>query len=282
MTPRDALIELLERVGAQHGAAVLISEAELQRWPPEAVSALRAHQFLTRARPASTVVCPGCEEHCVMPVETIPGGPSGPAQFIVCDKDIDINRVDITPDQLRQWKCDAAAIARFVARCLGLHRSGRRPARSGILEIGLAAGDTRCQMLCLRTDGDATLVVSDRNGATGGTRRLRRRRLHAGHRHDSTTRRFSDDRRPALHAEHGPARGAKARHGGEVRKLGGGIPCAETASPSYVRRVVCRTDCEAGGRCRMLSGNHPQAHEGVRKLGGKIAPNQCPSISLIP
>ena len=161
MTPRDALIELLERVGAQHGAAVLISEAELQRWPPEAVSALRAHQFLTRARPASTVVCPGCEEHCVMPVETIPGGPSGPAQFIVCDKDIDINRVDITPDQLRQWKCDAAAIARFVARCLGLHRSGRRPARSGILEIGLAAGDTRCQMLCLRTDGDATLVVSD-------------------------------------------------------------------------------------------------------------------------
>ncbi len=161
MTPRDALIELLERVGAQRGAAVLISGVELQGWPPEAVSALRSHQLLTGARPATTVICPGCEESCVMPVETIPDGPGGPAQFIVCDKDIDIARVDITPDQLRQWKCDAAAIARFVAQCLGLHRSGRQPARSEILEIGLAVGDTRHQMLSLRTDGDVTLAVAD-------------------------------------------------------------------------------------------------------------------------
>ena len=33
MTPLDALLELLERVGASRGAAALVSEEELSRWP---------------------------------------------------------------------------------------------------------------------------------------------------------------------------------------------------------------------------------------------------------
>ena len=155
MTPRDALVELVERVGARHGAAVLISEEEVRQWPADAVSAIKSHGLLTRTRPATTVVCPGCEEDCVMPVQTMPAGPRGSAPFIVCDKRSDINRVALTSERVNQWKCDAAAIARFVARRLGLRRGGRRAARSGMLEIGLAAGDTRRQMLCLRTYEDA-------------------------------------------------------------------------------------------------------------------------------
>jgi hypothetical protein len=40
MTPLEVLLELLERVGAGHGAAALVSEEELRRWPAEAVRKL--------------------------------------------------------------------------------------------------------------------------------------------------------------------------------------------------------------------------------------------------
>ncbi len=161
MTPRDALVELVARVGARHGAAVLVSEEEVRQWPADAVSAMKSHTLLARARPATTVVCPGCEEDCVMPVQTMPAGPRGWAPFIVCDKRSDINRVAIASERVAQWKCDAEAIARFVVGHLGLRRSGRRSDGSGVLHLGVAAGDTRRQMLCLRTHEDVTLVAAD-------------------------------------------------------------------------------------------------------------------------
>ena len=68
-------------------------------------------RLLVRARPATTVVCPGCEADCVMPVQTIPTGPRGAVRFIVCDKRSDINRVALTAAHVDQWKCDAEALA---------------------------------------------------------------------------------------------------------------------------------------------------------------------------
>ena len=102
MTPRDALVELVERVGARHGAAVLIGEEEVRQWPADAVSAMKSHRLLTRARPATAVVCPGCEEDCVMPVHALPAGPRGSASFIVCDKRSDINRVALASEHVAQ------------------------------------------------------------------------------------------------------------------------------------------------------------------------------------
>ena len=107
------------------------------------------------------VVCPGCEADCVMPVQTIPAGPHAAARFIVCDKRSDINRVALTTAHVDQWKCDGEALARFVVEQLGLRRSRHRIDESGTRPLGLAAGDTRHQMLGLRTHGDVSLVVAD-------------------------------------------------------------------------------------------------------------------------
>ena len=161
MTPRAALLDLVARVGARDGAAVRVSETDVRQWPAEAVAALKAHRFLVRARPVRTVVCPGCEADCVMPVQTIPAGPRAAARFIVCDKRSDINRVALTAAHVNQWKCDGEALARFVVAQLGLRRSRHRIDESGTRPLGLAAGDTRHQMLGLRTHGDVTLVVAD-------------------------------------------------------------------------------------------------------------------------
>ena len=130
------------RVGARDGAAVRISETDVRQWPAEAASALKAHRLLVRACPARTVVCPGCEADCVMPVQTIPAGPREAARFIVCDKRSDINRVALTTAHVDQWKCDGEALARFVVEQLGLRRSRHRVDASGTRPLGLAAGDT--------------------------------------------------------------------------------------------------------------------------------------------
>jgi hypothetical protein len=125
------------------------------------VAAMKSQKLLARARPASSVVCPGCERECVMPVHTLPAGPRGPASFIVCDKRDDINRVSVSADRLMQWRCDADAVCGFIAASLGLRRSDKHPAEAGLLNVGMASGDKRNQMLSLRVDGELALVAGN-------------------------------------------------------------------------------------------------------------------------
>jgi hypothetical protein len=81
MTPLEALLELLERVEASRGAAALVSEQELTQWPAEAVRELKSHKLVVKASPATSVVCPGCEQECTMPLYTPPRRTGPPASF---------------------------------------------------------------------------------------------------------------------------------------------------------------------------------------------------------
>lgn len=158
MTPLEALLELLERVGAGDGAA-LVSEEELSRWPESALRALKSQKLLIKASPAASVVCPGCEQECTMPVHTVSRGPRKAASFVVCDKRDDMNRVPVSPEQLRQWRCGMEAVGGFVALSLGLRSKSQRKAGDGLWELGLAMGKKRSQMLCLRANGTLELVA---------------------------------------------------------------------------------------------------------------------------
>lgn len=159
MTPQAALIELLARVGARNGAATLVSTEELNQWPTAAISALKSQGLLLKARPVKSVVCPGCEQECSMPVH-IPSSANAPAtSFVVCDKRSDINRVAIPAARLALWRCDAKAVLGFIAACLGLQQTTVLPSVNGLLPIGMARGNKRTQMLCLRLDGRLALVV---------------------------------------------------------------------------------------------------------------------------
>lgn len=159
MTPEAVLVELLERVGAGGGAAVLVSDHELSQWPSVAVAAMKAHRLLAKARPASSAVCPGCERECVMPVHTPPDTTRTPEAFIVCDKRSDINRVHVSAARLTQWQCTADAVCGFVVASLALRRSGTRSAGADLWEIGIARGNKRSQMLCLKADGFLALAA---------------------------------------------------------------------------------------------------------------------------
>ena len=159
MTPQTALVNLLMRMDAQGGGAVLVTAEELTHWPPAAVAAMKLQKLLTAARPAISAECHGCERACVMPVHTVsrPGGIA--ASFVVCDKRSDTSRVVIPPERLLQWRCDADAICGFVAASLGLRPSDQRSADAAVRTIGMARGDKRSQMLALRLQGGLMLVT---------------------------------------------------------------------------------------------------------------------------
>jgi len=161
MTFLDVLIELLERIAANGGAKVLISEDELRQWPIESVQAMKKQKLIARARPATSAICPGCEEACVMPVNTLPGEKGASASFIVCDKRNDINRVALSPEKLTQWQSDPDLLCGFIAANLGIRRSKKRSANIGFMEIGMASGNKRNRMLCLRIDDELNLVTGD-------------------------------------------------------------------------------------------------------------------------
>ena len=159
MTPQAALTELLGRIGARNGESVTVSTEELNQWPTAAISALKSQGLLLKARPVKSVVCPGCEQECSMPVHTPPSANAPATSFVVCDKRSDTNRVAIPAARLALWRCDAKAVCGFVAACLSLQRTTVQPSEDGLLPIGMARGKQRNQMLCLRVQGHLALVV---------------------------------------------------------------------------------------------------------------------------
>ena len=161
MTPMEALLELLARVGASRDGAVLVSEEELSRWPAEAVRELKSHKLVVKASPAVSVVCPGCEQECVMPVYTLPAGMRRATSFIVCDKPVDINRVAVPAERLRQWRCSVEAVGAFVAQSVGLRSDSQRKTHAGLWELGLVMGKKRSQMVCLRATSELELVAGN-------------------------------------------------------------------------------------------------------------------------
>jgi hypothetical protein len=160
MTLQSALLELLARVGAHQEGVALLNNHELSRWPDAAVAAMKTQRLLTKAQPASSAICPGCERDCAMPVLTRIHPSRGALSFIDCDQNSSVSRVPVSVERLEQWRCTDDAVGDFVAASLGLRRSDkRRPARADFLEIGVATGSKRSQMLCLQTDGELMLVA---------------------------------------------------------------------------------------------------------------------------
>lgn len=160
MMPQAVLIELLDRIAASHGAPVLIGADELADWPAEAVTALQSQGVITRARPAVSAVCPGCERECVMPVYTLTGAGHVAGAFIVCDKRSDINRVPVPVDRLEQWQVSGESIAGMLAALLGLHRSGRDDTSGGRWEVGLLKGAKHSSHVVMRAGNGLTLELA--------------------------------------------------------------------------------------------------------------------------
>jgi hypothetical protein len=120
MTPQAALTELLDCLDAQEGAAVHISNSVLQSWPAEAVATMKFARLLVNARPASSIVCPGCERVCAMQVDVFPAdGSRPPGASIFCDKPEEMGQLPLKLHSLERWKVTDELLAGALSRMLG-------------------------------------------------------------------------------------------------------------------------------------------------------------------
>jgi hypothetical protein len=158
MTPEQAFAELLGRIGANKGEAVLVSEEELGAWPDGAVRALKGAGLLSLASPASSVVCPGCEQECSMPVTDRIVGGGEPILFVVCDKREDLGRVPISSAKVRQWMATSLAFGNLIARLLGLR--GAVSSKGPRCEVGVLRGRRHSSQVVLIADGRLRLGVA--------------------------------------------------------------------------------------------------------------------------
>lgn len=167
MTPQASLLELLARVGSRAGAPILVSEHELSQWPSAAVTAMKAQRLLTKARPARSVICPGCERECVMLVHVLQDTKDTAAAFIVCDKPSDFNRVPIPVSRLEQWQTSGDLIADALAVLLGLTRSDSRLEDPSQRDIGVLKGAKHKGRVELLVDGVLRLSLAGHTVAVG-------------------------------------------------------------------------------------------------------------------
>ncbi|MCP5246577.1 MAG: hypothetical protein H6937_11790 [Burkholderiales bacterium] len=162
MTPQAAMIELLERFGASAAKAIFINEEELTGWPVEAVTAFKTQKLMTKAKPATSAICSGCERECVMPVHIIPAKENSTARaFISCDKRSDISRITVSLAKLNQWQCTIDSVREFVVSSLKLRQSNQHTDKPNLINIGIVKGNKRSQMLSLETDGVLSLMAGN-------------------------------------------------------------------------------------------------------------------------
>jgi hypothetical protein len=160
MTPRDVLADLLARIGANGGATVCFGPPETAEWPDAAIAAMKKQKLLVPARPAASVVCPGCERQCVMPVQVIPAQASAARAFVVCDKRDDINRVNVPIAHLKQWQASGETVADWIARALGLARPNRPDSNASRWEVGMLKGSKLASHLVLLAEDELKLALA--------------------------------------------------------------------------------------------------------------------------
>ena len=156
------LAELLARLGAAPGRAVVVSSDELQHWPVDAVAAFKAHGALRPGKPGDTAVCPGCERACVMPVQQRQQPARPAAAFVVCDKRDDVGRVALTAAHLERWRMDGQTLGDALAGLLGTGACHPVPGASLLYRLGVVAGAADKAPVQLRFDegGRAVLDVA--------------------------------------------------------------------------------------------------------------------------
>lgn len=161
MTPQAALAELLERLGAQQGAAVHIGSSELHDWPADAVAALKFARLLVTARPAAIIVCPGCERECAKPVDVFPVEDARPARaFIDCNEPEDLGRIPVELNSLEQWRITGETLAGAVARLLGFTKPPERDGAGKRWMLGLLKGKVHKGAVKLAAENGVVLCVA--------------------------------------------------------------------------------------------------------------------------
>lgn len=168
MTLTDLLHFILQRMDLNSDDALFVSADETADWPAGGVDMLMKWGMLSPAKPCHKLLCDGCEEQCIMPVEVVQKPKQGAERaFIACDKRDDIDIVPVEIDRLRQWKIDPGRIAVLLGRLLKLDETPQMIIQDRLWRLGMGQiAEARCEMFLARgvnwTNDDRILNEIDR------------------------------------------------------------------------------------------------------------------------
>lgn len=159
MKEAAVLPALLGRLAAASGDAACFSAQELAEWPPTVLKRLKAAGLLVAATPAASVICPGCEDECTMPVELATNAEGEVRPFVACDKREDTARVPVPQALLEQWQCAPRQLADVLATLLGLRRpmTDNDPAR---YDLGVMKGAKHSAHVVLTVEHGLQLAIA--------------------------------------------------------------------------------------------------------------------------
>ncbi|MFQ5443581.1 MAG: hypothetical protein ACE5EK_03080 [Nitrospinales bacterium] len=159
MKLENVLQELIQHLNSQSEGT--IAWEQVREWPEGAVSIFQKAGWIKTKAPAKTVVCPGCEENCFMPVHVSPTIQGQPAKaYVACDRRDDMGRIPISPDYLQQWQITENQVAHWVARELGLKGKPKKDKTTRTIQIGDIQGKKQSGRLDLVTVEPVSLKTS--------------------------------------------------------------------------------------------------------------------------
>jgi hypothetical protein len=101
---------------------------------------------------ASSIVCQGCEQACLMPFESHETG-AGISTFVVCDKPQDLGRIPIDSRRLDRWSVNLETIAKCLSSLLVMTTNTTFPVPEGLASLG--------RVDLPNTEADAFLVLGE-------------------------------------------------------------------------------------------------------------------------
>ncbi|MFQ5637714.1 MAG: hypothetical protein ACE5IR_06925 [bacterium] len=160
MTLDDVLQDLIQCLGSQGDS--IIAWEEVQAWPEEAVEIFQNAGWIKPTVSAKSVVCPGCEESCFMPVHIPPTKQGKLVQaFVACDQRDDMGRVPIPSGALQQWQVTENQLTNWLAREISVRGKPKRDRETKSFLIGDVQGKKRTGRLELVFKEPVTLKASE-------------------------------------------------------------------------------------------------------------------------
>ena len=118
MTLDDVLGDLIFRIPPKDNG--IISWEQVREWPEEAVEIFQNAGWIKPKEPAQTVVSPGCEENCFMPVH-VRKSPKGLVKaFVTCDRLDYMGLILIPLNDLKQWQITEKQVVEWIDRIVAI------------------------------------------------------------------------------------------------------------------------------------------------------------------
>lgn len=159
MTLDDVLLELIQHLDS-HSEGSFTWE-QVREWPEGAVELFQGAGWIKPKASAKSVVCPGCEENCFMPVHVSPAVRGQPVRaFVACIIRDDMGRIPIPLNYLQQWQVTENQVTRWIADSLGLKGKPKKDKKSGTIHIGNVQGKKKMGLLEWVGQAPVSLKVS--------------------------------------------------------------------------------------------------------------------------